>query len=416
MLGLASLFFQFLATEAAAQCPPATQSGIHVVQKKETMYSVSRKYGVPVADLLAWNNRKLDDVLSECTQLWVKNPGAAAARPNPPQPAKTDRPEEQVIGNQPTKPAETARPQPDISQYVRQTGGGHIVAAGETVEGLAKLYGYTPERFREFNSLADYYIAKPGDFLRSTDCTCPQNINGRIVEVATPPPSVADKTMPSATPTQPIKNTGVEPSEQPKTQPSKTNTQPAPRTEMPTSVPASRTVAPYMTNEERLMVDEINLIRTDPQGYVKYVEEYIRSMQQGGEFGNSIATARELIGELRRMAPLSALQPSECIYRAAKKHGLDQKPTGETNHQGTDGSMPWDRVLRECPTFTDGNENIVGGPADIRRAVMLLLVDDGIESRGHRRTLLDPNWRYVACYKIGQVGTMPNSWVQNFGY
>ena len=41
---------------------------------------------------------------------------------------------------------------------------------------------------------------------------------------------------------------------------------------------------------------------------------------------------------------------------------------------------------------------------------------DEIESRGHRRTLLDPNWRYVACYKIGQVGTMPNSWVQNFGY
>ena len=66
--------------------------------------------------------------------------------------------------------------------------------------------------------------------------------------------------------------------------------------------------------------------------------------------------------------------------------------------------------------MTDGNENLVGGPADVREAVILLLVDDGIPSRGHRKTLLNKDWQYGATYKIGKVGYMPNCWVQKFGY
>ena len=64
----------------------------------------------------------------------------------------------------------------------------------------------------------------------------------------------------------------------------------------------------------------------------------------------------------------------------------------------------------------DGNENLVGGPDDIRRAVILLLVDDGIPNRGHRKALLNPAWKYVACHKVGTIGSMPNSWIQNFAY
>ena len=77
--------------------------------------------------------------------------------------------------------------------------------------------------------------------------------------------------------------------------------------------------------------------------------------------------------------------------------------------------MPWDRVLRECPSLKDSNENLVGGTSNVRDAVILLLVDDGIQSRGHRRTLLQADWKYVACHKMGMIGAMPNYWVQNFG-
>jgi LysM domain len=170
-----------------------------------------------------------------------------------------------------------------------------------------------------------------------------------------------------------------------------------------------------MSNEEMEMVNEINLMRQNPAGYVQYIREYITHLKQNGDMGG-VQSANELIAELEKSPKLSTLQPLQCVYTAAKKHGEDQIRRGTTDHTGSDGSMPWDRVLRECPNLKDGNENLVGGPSDIRRAVILLLVDDGIDTRGHRRTLLNPEWQYVACYKMGLVGTMPNCWVQNFGF
>jgi uncharacterized protein YkwD len=174
--------------------------------------------------------------------------------------------------------------------------------------------------------------------------------------------------------------------------------------------------ARFMSGEENKMVDEINLLRTNPSGYIKYVEEFIADMRTASGQGGAIATAQELIGELKKQSPLSTLESADCLYNSAVKHGKDQKPTGDVNHQGTDGSWPWDRVLKGCKGWTDGNENLVGGPSDVRRSVMLLLVDEGIDNRGHRRTLLEPNWRYVACHKVGTVGSMPNCWIQLFGY
>ena len=171
-----------------------------------------------------------------------------------------------------------------------------------------------------------------------------------------------------------------------------------------------------MNNEELQMIDEINLLRSNPNGYIPYVQEYISELQKNGSFGNSIETARELILELQQTPALSILEPKQCVFTAAQKHGMDEKSRGSTGHMGSDNSWPWDRVLRECPALSDGNENLVGGPDNVRRSVMLLLVDDGIPNRGHRKTLLNPAWKYVACYKVGTVNSMPNCWVQNFAY
>ena len=112
-------------------------------------------------------------------------------------------------------------------------------------------------------------------------------------------------------------------------------------------------------------------MRGNPAGYVPYVEAYIEDQKTNGEFGNSIATARELIAELRQTPRLSILEPSECVYRAAKKHGQQQQKNGSIEHQGNDGSWPWDRVLRECKGFEDGNENLVGGFTDVRKSVII---------------------------------------------
>lgn len=177
--------------------------------------------------------------------------------------------------------------------------------------------------------------------------------------------------------------------------------------------------ANYFTEREKAMIKEINLMRSNPKAYVAVVEEYVQYMKAddlGGDyFKEDIAVADELIAQLKETPVLSILQPSEGIYQAAKTHGDAAKKIGTLDHQAQDGSWPWDRVKKFDTNMVDGGENIVGGLNDIRRAVLTLLIDSGIEGRGHRMALLHPEWTHVACYEIGKIGDMPFMWLQNFG-
>lgn len=378
------ILLSFFFTSADAQCPVSTEPGIHVIQAGESLYQLTKKYGVSLAQLCQWNNMTINDVIPLCKKIRVTPPTENMTEKDPATAAAT-------------KTTTYVKP---YSEYRKQAGENHVVDYGETFDNIAKLYGYTIEKFREFNHLAATDVPYAGQVLSTCHCGCKTK--------GTTPDS--------------YNNTGASPSS------STSGNNGSPYTTDPfemeeKSKPASqaaykttKATANYMTNEELQMVDEINLVRSNPAGYIPYVQAYIDKSLKNGVSGSPISTAYELIDELKTLSPMSILQPTECIYRAAKVHGDQQKPTGDVNHEGTDGSWPWDRVLRECPQMQDGNENIVGGPSDIREAVMLLLVDDGIDNRGHRRNLLDPKWQYVACYKIGQVGSMPNNWLQEYGY
>lgn len=176
----------------------------------------------------------------------------------------------------------------------------------------------------------------------------------------------------------------------------------------------------YMTEREKEMIKELNLVRSDPQGYIEYVEQYIYELKtdrwsDASMIGEEIKTAKELIRELKSTSSMSTLQPHKGLYKASKNHGDEGKKKGNINHKGDDGSWPWDRGEKYASDLSDTNENLVGGPEKVRRSVMLLLVDSGIDGRGHRKNILNPEWRHVACYEVGQIGEIPNYWVQMFG-
>jgi uncharacterized protein YkwD len=177
----------------------------------------------------------------------------------------------------------------------------------------------------------------------------------------------------------------------------------------------------YMTDREKEMVTEINLVRSNPKAYADIIDQYIYELKtdrysDASYIGEEIKTAKELIKELKTTEPMPVLQPHKGLYKAAKKHGEEGKQKGELNHEGSDGLWPWDRGEKYASDLTESTENLVGGPQKVRRSVIILLVDTGIESRGHRKALLNPDWRYVTCYEVGQVGDMPNYWVQMFGW
>lgn len=426
------LFFAFFSIQLSAQCLNYSRPGIHVVQSGENLYRISKMYNVTTLDLAQWNNIPTDIILYACQELIVANPIGYDNNSTYEQNDFVDK-----SNNSYSYPDNNTY---SGSTYVKQAGNRHTIRIGETISGLAELYGYTERRFRNINLLQPGEELTVGSIILSSDCACDRvatydDLNSQVRSSTN---NFNNNLIRSSGPSDNFQNRGRDYDDfydNPQGSIQSNNTPPPavaitsrnnPNTNRPTGyntntgtslggAPTPVNVA-YMSSEELAMMDEVNLMRSNPAGYIPYIEQYKRDIQSGKSFGSSIAVCDELIEELRRTTPLSILKPAPCIYDAAKKHGLDQKARGSTGHDGSDGSWPWDRVKRECTQMTDGNENLVGGPADVREAVILLLVDDGIPSRGHRKTLLNKDWEYAAMYKIGKVGFMPNCWVQKFGY
>jgi uncharacterized protein YkwD len=174
----------------------------------------------------------------------------------------------------------------------------------------------------------------------------------------------------------------------------------------------------YMKQDERRMLVEINFVRAYPKVYAELVAQYLHRKSQS-EFGldaDDYQAGVELIAELNKMQPVKILFPSHCVYEAARSHGLDSQHRGYFNHTGSDQSDPWDRILEKCPQYKTGNENGIGGySSSPRDHVIRLLIDSGVPSRGHRRTMLDPAWKFGACFRYDDP-TYRNFWVQNFAY
>jgi uncharacterized protein YkwD len=417
---LSALFFS--AILAQSPCPPSQVRGIHVVQKDETLYGISRLYKISVAQLRQWNGMSEKDILQECTELYISQSTASNPVPKSYNTPVVASKSIAVVADENTAGI------PNFSYFKKSPylPFFHIVSYHETLESISKIYELNIGDIMMMNNLQGNTSLAAGQRLMLEDRQQTRNADYVFDEMSYAPPRQVQATSQAIPKDYGNQSTRLKPAPEfdddnnkPIVQAKSIEKPKAKPTEKPISKPqASAQVSSNtgMSNEEMDMVKEINLVRGNPSGYIPYIQEYIENLKKTGDMGNSISTAQELITELKQTQQLSTLQSLSCVYNAAKKHGEEQKRRGETDHQGSDGSWPWDRVKRECPDLQDGNENLVGGPANVRRAVILLLVDDGIEGRGHRKTMLNPDWKYVACYKVGTVGSMPNCWVQNYGF
>lgn len=154
-------FFPTPATTTAA--PPAT-TRVHRIKAKETLWAISKKYGVTVDELKVWNGlrsntiRKGEDLIVSAPPSTPRNvptstPNVATTTPAASMPAPYDE-----LLSERTVPA------------WKRTDGTHIVKPGESPATIAAIYGYTEERFREINGLDPYEGVKIGQPLRTSDC------------------------------------------------------------------------------------------------------------------------------------------------------------------------------------------------------------------------------------------------------
>lgn len=184
----------------------------HNVQKGETLYGISKKYGVKVEQLRDWNNLGTSNLIKKGQQLKV-SPGTTQNAPvfntNPSRPINTNtstvnrgtnntnnqgsriittqgsrisgttNTQEQFFSRGQVKPAVTA-PAPYSNQIGRiQTNNDteryHMVKAGETMASIAMKYGYTATKLRQINSMNNNDVPLIGQRLIVSECNCPNN-------------------------------------------------------------------------------------------------------------------------------------------------------------------------------------------------------------------------------------------------
>jgi LysM repeat protein len=118
-------------TPAATNTKAAGGGGIiHVVAAKETMFSISKAYGVSVDEIRQWNNLK-DNTLSIGQEIVIKKRNTSAASNTATQPTTT---------RQTTTPATNAAST-------------HTVEAKETLYSIANKYDITVQQLKEWNNL-----------------------------------------------------------------------------------------------------------------------------------------------------------------------------------------------------------------------------------------------------------------------
>jgi uncharacterized protein YkwD len=138
----------------------------------------------------------------------------------------------------------------------------------------------------------------------------------------------------------------------------------------------------------------MNRCRTKPQEFAELLKKMIplfkgtiyneRAMTKEGA-----AVVEETIKYLKEHSPVGALSYSKGLTLAARDHVLDQGPTGDFGHNGTDGSDSIVRSARHGNFFKTMGENISYGPNTGLSIIIQLIVDDGVEGRGHRLNIME---------------------------
>jgi uncharacterized protein YkwD len=96
----------------------------------------------------------------------------------------------------------------------------------------------------------------------------------------------------------------------------------------------------------------------------------------------------KIINQERKSRGLHALKVDPKLNCAAQMHSEDVGPKKLCQHEGTDGSSPWDRA-KKCGASARG-ENVACGQRTPRAAV-----DAWLKSPGHFKNMMSKNFQYI---------------------
>ncbi|TAE23098.1 MAG: hypothetical protein EAZ92_15000 [Candidatus Kapaibacterium sp.] len=188
-------------------------------------------------------------------------------------------------------------------------------------------------------------------------------------------------------------------------------------------LPGIKEITEPITPLELEVMYELNLARMNPPKYAdklaeikKYIKGNILQLPNDAAAGYSstfIATLNEAIAELRATTPRDFLAISPPLLAASRVHMQDCDAKGIFGHEGSDGSMPQDRMQRFAKWENAAGENVSYGTRTAFGIISQLLIDDGVPSRGHRKNILHSSYNFVGV-SYGNHAKYNHQCVQNF--
>ncbi|MBN2261609.1 MAG: hypothetical protein JW735_01775 [Prolixibacteraceae bacterium] len=164
--------------------------------------------------------------------------------------------------------------------------------------------------------------------------------------------------------------------------------------------------ASYLSEKEKDIILEMNMVRHNPTMYAEHMMKWMEAFYDDKKMltipgkipyltNEGKEAYLECMEELRQTAPAPVMKVSHGMSKACKLLLLDQGTTGRTGHKSSSNTTPGDRLKQFGTPIGYFAENIHYGDIEPRFVVISLLIDDGVKSRGHRKTLLSNNFNFT---------------------
>lgn len=124
----------------------------------------------------------------------------------------------------------------------------------------------------------------------------------------------------------------------------------------------------YLAEEEKQVFYYLNLVRMNPK---LFADTYLKHLKNSDDDYES-----SLYTELQALKPFPVLQPNRELYESARCHAIE---CGERGYIGHERFKCKEYFMGECCYY---------GETDALGIITALLIDQGIESLGHRRICL----------------------------
>ncbi len=134
--------------------------------------------------------------------------------------------------------------------------------------------------------------------------------------------------------------------------------------------------ASYLSDKEKEIIHILNLARQNPQLFCNTVVKNVLKIVPETDTGSKVYY-KSLVDEMQHMKPLPLLAPDSLCALSAKAHAQGLGSTGKTGHaRVTPQSKKVTRFAGECCYY---------GSSDAVAIILTLLIDEGVESLGHRK-------------------------------